>query len=503
MQRELLKNKTFLNKQSSFIQALEGMGDVLEFETKRQKNKLVLDGLQKIRDLMKKFFEIQKKEPERFKQLMFARDFLDFCNKNPEEAQFRLAFNPDEYLIGYSTPINQLVRIYKAAIDSKNDAISKATVKHIITLLSELSKQSNNEWYIKSILQKLEDITRIAIKHDDDSMFTATSWYIKIVFGSFGKNQEEFDLTNIKLFDDYFFATIKYIVSDGHFSLFENLIRNLVDNFQMRTDYVMEVWDYARLILKDDFEKYEQLNKKYDVESLAKELDGLIKGINTIEDLKIWTDKFDTLKKNIESAFSKEQEKKANELEQQIKRIPSSKFKYYNLLRILFAVGAYCLFKHRASYIKYLWEYKQPSDSDAIWIGHDIVPTSLEEIVKLYLPMILSQKKLEFWEEHHGSEKYYRKYFLLLLARIFANSPVDIKEEFGEYNLPSIYYLEDIIFTMDAFVQLAHDLKKQKNLLLELGFNIEKLDEIFDVKLIPFLEKLKKEARGQIALKHK
>lgn len=479
MQRELLKNKTFLNKQSSFIQALEGMGDVLEFETKRQKNKLVLDGLQKIRDLMKKFFEIQKKEPERFKQLMFARDFLDFCNKNPEEAQFRLAFNPDEYLIGYSTPINQLVRIYKAAIDSKNDAISKATVKHIITLLSELSKQSNNEWYIKSILQKLEDITRIAIKHDDDSMFTATSWYIKIVFGSFGKNQEEFDLTNIKLFDDYFFATIKYIVSDGHFSLFENLIRNLVDNFQMRTDYVMEVWDYARLILKDDFEKYEQLNKKYDVESLAKELDGLIKKINTIEDLKIWVDKFDTLKKIIESALSKEQEKKANELEQQIKRIAFSKFKYNNLLRFLFDVEAYCLHKQKISYIKYLWEYEY------------IVPKSLEEIVELYIPEILSKK-----------DEYYKQYFLLLLARIFANSSVDIIEI---YNLPnlSIHYLNDIIFIVDDSVQLAHDLKKQKNLLLELGFNIEKLDEIFDVKLIPFLEKLKKEARGQIALKHK
>lgn len=66
------KNKKLSDKQNVLIKTLEGIGDILVFETKRQKNKLVLEGLQKITDIIKKLFDIKENDPEKFKQLVFS-----------------------------------------------------------------------------------------------------------------------------------------------------------------------------------------------------------------------------------------------------------------------------------------------------------------------------------------------------------------------------------------------------------------------------------------------
>jgi len=66
VERKLLKNNAILEKQALLIQSLEGLGDILVFETERQKNELVINGLQKIRVLMEKIFEIRSEDPEYF-----------------------------------------------------------------------------------------------------------------------------------------------------------------------------------------------------------------------------------------------------------------------------------------------------------------------------------------------------------------------------------------------------------------------------------------------------
>jgi hypothetical protein len=50
---------------------------------------------------------------------------------------------------------------------------------------------------------------------------------------------------------------------------------------------------------------------------------------------------------------------------------------------------------------------------------------------------------------------------------------------------------------------LVTDLKQTENIFVEIGFDKKNLEEIFDLKLIPFLNKLKEEAVKQISAKHK
>jgi len=144
MLKNLLNKKGISAKQDKLTQSLEGIGDILVFEAKRQKNKIVLEGLQKISDSVKQIFEIQQSNPDRFEQLVVSQDFFELYKKDEKEAKFRFAFDPEKYLISFSTAVNQIVRIYEAAMDSQNEEISRFAIYHINRILATLSSQQNN-----------------------------------------------------------------------------------------------------------------------------------------------------------------------------------------------------------------------------------------------------------------------------------------------------------------------------------------------------------------------
>jgi len=509
MWKNLLNKNDISAKQNRLIQALEGIGDILVFETKRQKNKLVLDGLQKISDSVKKIFEIQQSDPDKFEQLVVSQDFFELYKKNEKETKFRLAFDPERYLISFSTAINQITRVYESAINSQNEEVSRFAVYHINWILARLTKKPNNALFVEQILRKLSEISRTAIERNDKSMYAATiHWYTDIVFNRLRRKEGEFDLAYLDLFDRYFFSTVKYIVSEDQRSLFHTLVSSLIDGIHIPTYNKGKVWNYGHIILRSDLEKYNQLEKKYNIEKKIKELANSEADLDTKDKLDTWLKKFNELKAVIEPNLTPTQREEAEKLEQEIKGFVLSQFKYNNLLEVVFAIGAYCLFKQRPSYIKYLWEYKQPPDSDASWIGHDITPRTIDEVIRFYFRKGLFERKFDFWEGHYGSERYYKQYFLLLLARVLQNVRADSEGKFPQienYKLPDlhIYRLSDLEHSIDGFIQLVADLKTKKNLIAKLGFDVKRIDELFDDKLIHFLKKLKEEANKQISAKHK
>ena len=81
-------------------------------------------------------------------------------------------------------------------------------------------------------------------------------------------------------------------------------------------------------------------------------------------------------------------------MEGDIRDFVTAQFKYSNLTEVAFAIGAYCLFKQKPEYIRYLWEYKQPPDSDAGWIGSDITPNTIISVLQLYLGRGLIERKI-------------------------------------------------------------------------------------------------------------
>ncbi len=499
MQKNYLNSRNLALKQTKFIQTLEGIGDILVYETEhRNKNKTVIQGLKRIENIVKKFVDIQKKDPKKFEQLLLAQEFFELYSKDEEEAKLRLALSPKRYLISFSAAINQILRVHEAAIESKNNEISRFATYRLNRILSYISQTPENNLLVKQLLESLANVTRIAIESQDSSMYASSiHWYFDTVF------DKNFNLSYLEEFNRCFFSLVKYIISNNQISLFKALVSFLVDGIYIPSYNSEKIWDYGHLILLSDHKKYNELDKKYKIDSKIEELYNSISELDNKEDLDEWFDKFKEIKKILKLQFNAEQNIEAIEIEKEVTEFVISQFKYDSLLEMVYAISAYCLFRKKFEYIKYLWEYKQPPDSDLSWIGHDIVPNTIDGVTNFYFKKALFERKFYFQEDHHGSEIHYKKYFLLLLAHILQYAKPNIEgkyEQIENYNLPklNIYRLSDLKHSIDNYIELAKSLEAQTETLGSLGFDIATLDDLFINKLIPFLKSLKIKARKRI-----
>ncbi len=163
------KNKD-VSIQDNFINCLEGIGDVLSFETQRKNNRLLLDGLSKINDIILKTFEIRKSNPKKFAKLIYEKEVaeeLAINEENSEITKLIIMNNPNKYLIGFSTSINQIFRVYESANDLKNKETKEISLSFIIRILSFLSSGEKNEIFIEHILNKLVEKIVDFIKYNE------------------------------------------------------------------------------------------------------------------------------------------------------------------------------------------------------------------------------------------------------------------------------------------------------------------------------------------------
>lgn len=493
--------------QRRFIQTLEGIGDILVSETERRnRNKMVLHGLERIKGIVGLFFAIQEDDPDRFERLLLTQDILDIYGKDADHAKLVLALDPERYLVSFSTVVNQLTRIHEAALEARNNEISRFATYHLNWLLGHLSRKPKNELLVEQLLRRLAEVTRRALESQDSSVYAASvHWYIDIVFNRLGKDGR-FDLSYLELFDRHFFATARYIVSENQTGLFHNLVSSLVDGVLIDSHGTTDVWQYGHLLLKSGtsgFQKYQQLNTEHDLERQIKELAMTESDLDTRAKLNEWLSRFEQLKGIVEPNLEPERRSEAAGIEIGIRKSVDERFKHNNLLRLVFAICTYCLFKRRPEYIRYLWDFKQPQDSDGTWIGHDIVPGTATEAVTLFFKKGVSERQFDFWEGHHGSELYYKQYFLLLLARALRSvkPTADGKhDEIVDFRLPdlNVHQLSSLEGSIDGLLKVAADLRAQTDIMGALGFDVLETGPLFDQKLLPFLDGLKLKAGERI-----
>ncbi|MHA1401831.1 MAG: hypothetical protein ACTSQE_15890 [Candidatus Heimdallarchaeaceae archaeon] len=503
-QKNSLSKKELSLKQARFIENLEGIGDVLVYETKRRKNKRVLQGLKRLEKIILDFLMLQKDNPDKFERLLLSQEFFDFYEKDKDEAHLRLGMIPERYLISFSTALNQILRIHEAAIEIKNDDLSSQASYHINGLLAHVAQIPDNSLLVEFLLRILSNVTRRAIEKQDPSMYSSSiHWYINIVFNRYGQKEGKFDLSYLPLFDRYFFSTIRYIITENQSELFKALVSFLVDGLLISYYREGDVWEYGHLLLENNFELYRQLENKFQIDKKIKHLADVKRGFSKREDLDKWLSGFEELKKVVESHLDSEQKEKAREMELKIKDEVIEQYKFDNLLEIVYAIGTFCLYRKQYEYIRYLWEYKQPPDSDASWIGPNIVQTTLDGAIRFYFRRSLFEGRFISYEGHHGSEIYQKKYFLLLLSKILQSyqKTDDKYVQIEKYSVPDlhIYRLKDIESSVAEFVNISNSLKQERKMLAALGFNDDEIDELFDAKVIPLLNKLKVQAQDKIS----
>jgi len=456
-QRKKLNSNKFLER-NTFTQSLEAIGDLLVFETAQKKVTAgILDNLDRIVSILRKIIENRKK-------------------------------NEEQFSIYFQISINQIIRIYFAGLDSKNDEISRNSTYRIIWILEDLSKKDGNREYINFLFDNLSRIMGAAIENNDISMYASSFHWYQNVF------KNDFKIEYLDFFNERLFSFVQYIIMQNSLSLFQSFVSFALESIFV--DYSREtLWDYCRLA---DNDNYRKINKK--IISKRRGLDNRIDYLYANENLEIWLKEFQDLKTELEQYFNDEQAVEAEKIEEKINKTAVAKFKYNNLLEIIFALGAYSLFKEKSDYIRYIWEYKQPPDSDATWVGHDIVPNKIESLINLYYSRNSTSRIIHTWEDRHGTSSYYDRYFLLLLIRILNKSSKSFgnKETFSFLEKYNINFLHNIESSIDNLIVLSNQLISWDFIKDIFRFSKEEFNRNLSEILVPFLEELKSNANNQI-----
>jgi hypothetical protein len=496
MLKKYFKNESLDTDKANLLQSVVGMGDILVFEVGRNNNKRVISSLKELFNLIDNLFAIKEVDPERFEKIIWSKKYYELYDKNPQGARFYASINSEEYTDGFTTIVNQVMRVYKMAITQNNNEVAIFAIYNLNKVLSLLAASAKGDLFVDQTLRKSIDIIFESITNNNVLLFSrAVSWYRSMVFNV----ENTFCIEYLKLFDGCFFEAIKKVIDLNNIQLFENLISNMIDG--LYPDFGdREIWDFGHILLEDNYKIYETMDRENSIESRLKNLDESMKYINSVGTLDSWIEEFKYLKKIILTKLPSEKLEQATKLEVIIINTVKTQFKFNNLRNLFVYVGAYCLFKKRIQLIKCMWNYKQPDDSNATWVGYDVLPENLNNVMIIFFDLF--EPKWSFFSGHHGSDTYVKDYFLLLLCRLIRSS-ASRYSEFESYQLPdlNVNKLSDMTYRCDEMVSQAKKLFENSKLLSKLGF--DKDDELLDKKLIPFIKHIKVDAEIQIQSKHR
>ncbi len=488
-------DKSIALQQKKFIDAFNGIGDILSHQTKYfARNSETIKALYKIRDIINKFLDIQEKDIVRFEKLCLTQDMWENYDKDRDKAINFLSKRPELYLASFFIALSQHVRVHKLAIETQNDEVARFSAYNLIYILAYTSSRPGRDFLVEQSLRLLKQIRELAIEKHNISMFaTSFHWYIDIVYNQL---DIDFHLSYLHLFDFELLSSIKHIISNNQKELFQELLAFVkADNFKPNTN--TEIYSYISLFSKLNFSKYSQLDKEYNIEHELTKLDDLIVTISTEQDIFKYQSNFRKIRDILNTGFQKELEgneriqEAIRKLENTIEKSPLPFLRFNNFIEIMFVVGTYCLLKKEYEYIKIMWSYLEEYKP----FGTGLFPKTPEEFVVMYFLRLdyggqsITQKHV-LYDFSHSTQSYHQGYFLLLLTKmlvvknkIYNNIISQGKPDFNflPFDINVLQYLPVVI--KDFLIPHIKRLQKDDKLLTELGLSSADLD----LYLLPYL----------------
>jgi len=496
-------------QQKNLISSIEGIGDLLvhkaQYKKKETKIKYYLDRLENI---IFSIFDLEESDPERYKRLIFSDDFLNTYGGDIENAGFLIQSKPDQFIPIINTAIEQVLRIHDVAVDSKNTEVSRLATYRIISILNRLSKKNNKDALLARLLDALYETLQTSIKYKDISMYAAAShWYTRILF-TFG-DEEQFKIEYLYLFNRMLARSIHYVISINEFELFKRFISHIFDHGLLNIYSYRSVYDIETILIRAKHLDYISTQYGENIHKQFSKLDENYKNCIDLDEINNWVEEvgglIDSIKDKLVPAEKIEVDKAYTDLVNNL----IEKYKYHKLQEIIIDICAYCIFKERYEYIVYMWDYVQPHDADATYLGSDFFPNHLEDLILLYYKNKLFHVSGS-WEDHHGKEYYYDKIFVYSLARMLKDSRLEYKKHALNENkvskpaftcsCPKINPA-GLFAISNKFNELHAVLDKMfenRNEWSSLGFDMENLSDFYYPKLMECIKDIKHSADNQL-----
>lgn len=362
--------------------------------------------------------------------------------------------------------------------------VSLYSVYHLIAMLDKVAREESNNLIIEQFLRVINLISFQATNsrelNIDSSVYAASiHWYFEIVFKKTSPKNRDFDLSYLEIFNQYFFKSLKNIVSNNKDSLFNEFVFYLYDGILVSSHRGRNIWEYTNLGFKLGIQNFSEYYRAHKLDVKAIELEYLFDNLDKKENLQFYLRELNKVEITLDQILSGEQKETALETKNKIVEYAISQLKFNNVLDITFDLSSYCLFKQKPEYIRYLWKYKQPFDADASYCGHDILPNTIKELFNIYF----RQRERDYrFEDHHGSSLYQTQYLLILLTCLHIHYKKDL--EIKTSNLPIIILETEYLF-INKFLQFSSEFIETCEMLIKesnkwdclLSFEEEDMDE--------------------------
>jgi hypothetical protein len=478
------------NNRAEFKKSVEAYGDFMVAEASKYSANNLESSLKFIEFEVRKIFS---KDIEPFERFILN----DLYKGSTEEAQLRFVLNPDEFLQGFTILIEQIMRVYYIGIKSKNGELTRAATYSLVRTLNIICSQSQREVFVRSILNKLRSASIVSMQKNDEAQYSATyQWYFTVAYSNYSSKHLFFQNEYYGVFDEYLISAMREVIKTNNSSVMEAFVAAVVDGRQYNT-HAIQLTNYSSIIIGPmQGEAYKKFERDFNFTNRILDLESTLPNIDSISELENWQQKFEDLHKELKKSGNLSNTNK--ELKDVIAGVNNealNAFQYNNIQEMIFTIGAYCIFQRRTNMIKMLWEYKQPADSDVTWIGPDIVPDNVADVSRLYFKKALHERRRNWWEGHHGSEIYYKRYFILL---IFRNA---IKNPDSRLSIPEgiqSYRVNDIVYSIDDLKEVCKQLGEDLSLFEQLGYSEVQVGKTI-LKITELLDELKETAEQTLA----
>jgi hypothetical protein len=406
-----LLNKNRLTEQESLVNSIVAIGDILDTEIRQGGTEYIESYVGRLPGLLEEVWNHRESNPEKFASLFYSPEYIDWWKKDKQEASFRMEFYADKHLALCSAVLKQIFRLHSTADTHANMDASYYTYGAMLRVLELFSQDEGLDFYCKYTLDRLVAEVYTKFRKDEvPSTLITYRWYFTVV------NDDKFHVDFLPVFGEHLIQTMHAVVREGDTDLFNNFISHAChsrlthhvddvgNHLHQMTNLVPreERWD---LYTKEERVLRKQSGNVYEIDDIRALLDEITQFKNSIKK-KVSRDNIPPLTKHFEEACSAVREQ----------------FKYRSFLGLIYNICSFCLLRNRPEMIYALWNFKQPADSDATWVGSDIYPRSIQSLCDIYFIQLRAGMNVDFNEEHHGSRIYADQYFLLNTIQIFTKS---------------------------------------------------------------------------------
>lgn len=380
------------SKQTNLINSIEAINDILVSEIKKNKEKRVLEHVEQFNKHIENLFSLNE---SRFKELMF----------NPDSE------GSSEYLFWefkkYSTPFSLIMRtyanLYQAAIEINSQKIIleiEIGFNQILTFLTPSIEESKSYVdYIKLLEIYFTDYTEVlqyAIKKENNESHTLCyRWYTRLIFNPYG-NYEVFNLDLFPYLSKKLFQYLIYSIDRTNQRWFREFVSWMHHGIGFLNSEYSNIYDFIGYESYDEFEYN-------DIE----DIDNTFTQIRTKKELDIWLKKFNVIKDTVVNKYTRTEQ--ANEIIYKAYQ----QYLFFNLKQLINGLSAYLVYRRRYDFILELWDFRQPKESTSQWIGHSIIPETVQEILELSNISYMSDYC--FKDEHIDCKYYLNRYALYRL----------------------------------------------------------------------------------------